>query len=234
MTCLEAEEEYYEAEMAKSKIDLNLPIQLGMFILNYAKLRMLDFHYNFVDKCIDRSDYQLCEMDTDSSYMCISEENIEDAVKPEMKAYYQNQLTGFCRDDAPNDRWLPRTCCEKHIKYDKRLPGLFKTEYTGDEMISLCSKSYVVRSDNGVKFSAKGINKRNVEDPFNVFRRVLETQKAESGTIKGFRVKDNGISTYIQERKGFSYFYCKRIVLDDGINTVPLQIPLRPRQTEYQ
>ena len=34
--------------------------------------------------------------------------------------------------------------------------------------------------------------------------------------------------TYTQERRGFSYLYCKRKVLDDGIHTVPLDITLCP------
>ena len=41
---------YYEVEKTKQKIILDLPIHLGVFILNYAKLRMLKFYYNCVDK----------------------------------------------------------------------------------------------------------------------------------------------------------------------------------------
>ena len=35
---------YYEVEKMKQKINLDLPIHLGVFILNYAKLRMLKFY----------------------------------------------------------------------------------------------------------------------------------------------------------------------------------------------
>jgi hypothetical protein len=56
-------------------------------------------------------------------------------------------MTGFCdRAEVKADNtvhWFPRTCCGKHAKFDKRTPGLFKLEYEGDEMIGLCSKSYV-------------------------------------------------------------------------------------------
>ena len=38
---------YYEVEKSKKKINLDLPIHLGVFILNYAKLRMLEFYYDF-------------------------------------------------------------------------------------------------------------------------------------------------------------------------------------------
>lgn len=44
LECLDQEEQYYEVEMAKCKIKLDLPIQLGYIILQYAKLRMLEVY----------------------------------------------------------------------------------------------------------------------------------------------------------------------------------------------
>lgn len=44
--------------MAKTKIKLDLPIQLGYFILKYAKLRILEFYYDFMDVYLDRSDFE--------------------------------------------------------------------------------------------------------------------------------------------------------------------------------
>ena len=55
------EEEYYEIEKSKPELTLSLPIQIGYFILQYAKLRMLQFYYDFLDKFIDRADFQYCE-----------------------------------------------------------------------------------------------------------------------------------------------------------------------------
>ena len=34
---------YYEVEQTKSKIVMDLPIHIGIFIINYAKLHMLEF-----------------------------------------------------------------------------------------------------------------------------------------------------------------------------------------------
>jgi hypothetical protein len=126
------------------------------------------------------------------------------------------------------DRWFPRECCQKHAQFDKRVPGLFKTEYEGDEMIGLCSKTYIVNNPSEYKFSSKGVSKRLVKDPLDIFKRVLSTGKPASGENKGFRVRNNGIYSYNQSRCGFSYFYCKRRVLEDGIHTVPLNIELCP------
>ena len=267
LDCLDEEEQYYELEMAKRKIKLDLPIQLGYFILQYAKLRMLEFYFDFMDVFVDRSDFEYCEMDTDSAYMAISGSSLENVIKPEMRVSFEKGLKGFCTDtDIEADavhHWFPRTCCTKHAKFDKRTPGLFKLEYQGDEMIGLCSKTYIVRKTkvirpsstrltaarllnkakdltlrrgkllkpcrvNQYKYSSKGMSKCHLSAPMTKFRQVLKTSRAEGGSNKGFRLRDNALFTYTQEKRGFSYLYCKRRVLNDGIHTVPLDITLCP------
>ena len=271
LECLDIEEQYYEVEMAKRKIKLDLPIQLGYFVLQYAKLRRLEFYFDFMDVYVDRSDFEYCEMDTDSAYMAISGSSLEEVIKPEIREQYEQGLNGFCIDDIDIDanaihHWFPRTCCSKHAKYDKRTPGLFKLEYQGDEMIGLCSKTYIVcktkvirpsskrmaalhilnkakrqknklrrlqtRRVNEYKFSSKGVSKRHLKAPMAKFRQVLKSRKAQSGCNTGFRVRNNAIFTYTQERRGFSYMYCKRKVLKDGMHTVPLDITLCPLPQE--
>lgn len=145
--------------MAKRKIKLDLLIQLGYFILQYAKLRMLSFYYDIMDLYVDRTNFECCEMDTDSAYMAISGTCLENVIRPEMKDKYKHGLAVFCSDfgieaDAEH-HWFPRTCCAKHAKYDKSTAGLFKLEYQGDEMIGLCSKTYIVRKIKLVSPSSK-------------------------------------------------------------------------------
>jgi len=65
-----------------------------------------------------------------------------------------------------------------------------------------------------------------------IFQYVLNTQRIGNGTLTGFRARNNGIVTYQQKRNGFSYFYCKRRVLDDGVSTVPLDLELCPMKKE--
>ena len=66
------------------------------------------------------------------------------------------------------------------------------------------------------------------------FRRVLKTHRAQSGCNRGIRVRNNTVFTFTQERRGFSYLYCKRKVLDDGIHTDPLDITLCPLPSQEQ
>ena len=47
MTKLIEMEDYYEVEKARPTIRLDLPVQIGYFILQYGKLHMLQFYYNF-------------------------------------------------------------------------------------------------------------------------------------------------------------------------------------------
>ena len=80
---------YYEVEKTKKKINLDLPIHLGVFILNYAKLRMLEFYYNFLDYYLPHEDFEVLKMDMDSNYLGITAENMEDLIKPELREEFE-------------------------------------------------------------------------------------------------------------------------------------------------
>ena len=42
--------ELYEVEIAISNIEHREPIRVGFFLVQYAKLRMLELYYNFFDR----------------------------------------------------------------------------------------------------------------------------------------------------------------------------------------
>ena len=79
-------ERLYEVEIVKSEIEHRKPILVGFFILQYAKLRMLEHYYNFFKKFCDTDKYEELEMDTDCLYLALSEENSENVVVPEKRA----------------------------------------------------------------------------------------------------------------------------------------------------
>ena len=78
-------DQLYEVELVKSEIEHREPILVGIFILKYAELRMLELYYNFFKKFCDTEKYEKLEMDTDSLYLALSEENLEDIILPEKK-----------------------------------------------------------------------------------------------------------------------------------------------------
>ena len=58
-------------EMNKRSVSYALPIHMGFFVLQYAKLRMLQFYYDFVDRYIERPLFEYCGTDTDSAYFAL-------------------------------------------------------------------------------------------------------------------------------------------------------------------
>ena len=75
-TLNELPEEIYEVELNKTRIIHKEPLLFGFFILQYAKLTMLQLKYNFFSTFCDNNKYELSEKDTDSLYMALSEENL--------------------------------------------------------------------------------------------------------------------------------------------------------------
>ena len=118
----------YELESRKPRITIRGPFQVGIAVYQLAKLRMLEFYYDFLDRYFERRDFELIQMDTDSNYMAISAEKLEAIVKPELQTEFE----------VKKKEWLAWD------KWSSRTPGLFKLECEGSRMIALCSKCYFV------------------------------------------------------------------------------------------
>ncbi|XP_038059915.1 uncharacterized protein LOC119730920 [Patiria miniata] len=162
---------------------------------------------------IDPSDFQLCEMDTDSAYMAISAPHLDDIIKPHLRDEYQREKSSwFPRDDTPD-----------HRAYDKRTPGLFKVEWAGDGIVALCSKTYYCFGEKD-KAVCKGLNKKTNDITKMNYLEALENQRAGEGVNRGFRMRSDGMYTYEQVKTAFTYFYPKRRVADDGVSTTYLDL----------
>jgi hypothetical protein len=200
--------EGYEFRFAKTQHKQNLPIQIGFAVYQLAKLRMLQFYYDFVDFYFDRSDFQYCEMDTDSAYIAFSSENLDKLVKPHLVTHFiENKHLWFGRDDT-----------EANKLYDKRTPGLFKLEFRGDGIVALASKMYYCFGEQD-KFSSKGINRKQNSITKRRYLDALENLMEQQFVNKGFRVKNNQISTYQLTKSGMKLFNDKR--LRTGFTTKP-------------
>ena len=151
-----------------------------------------------------------------------------------------------------SDLWTQRECCKKHELWDSRTPGKFKSEFTGHSILALNAKTYVcskgdqelalqfpypsnpsaadvARTDaervaHKQKVSSKGLSKRTNNLREDQFLSVLQTTKPISGVNTGFIKKANHVYTYSQQRRGLTYFYSKRKVLDDGVSTSHLDV----------
>ena len=230
---------FVEVEKQKKVLKHDLPLHIGYFVYQYAKLRMLQFHYDCLDKYVDRADYELCEMDTDSLYLVLSTTTLEKAVRPHLrreffKRYHKwfpaeacdKHRLDFVRVKSQGEPWeAQEQCCKDRKAFDRRTPGLFKLEYKGDGIVALCSKTYCAFGANApTKTSAKGISKRLNNLVRERYLRVLRTKKSGTGINHGFRGDGKNMFTYTQERDALSYFYGKRQVAADGVSTTPLMI----------
>src|SRR5437870_168805 len=80
-------EEYdgvYEVTSRSRTVQQNMTIHVAFRVLDDAKLCMLEFYYDCIDKYINRSDYQYLYMDTDSAYMALTDK-LENLIKPELR-----------------------------------------------------------------------------------------------------------------------------------------------------
>ena len=82
----------------KSTVEHREPIIVGFFILQYAKLRMLELYYNFFDKFFDVQKFEELEMGTDSLYLALAYENLYECIKPEMRSIWNEMRSNDCTD----------------------------------------------------------------------------------------------------------------------------------------
>ena len=137
----------YEVQLVKPEAEHREPIIVGFFILQYAKLRMLELYYNFFKQYCDESKFEELEMDTDSLYLALAENDISDCIRQDKLAEWTDIRKEDCCNYFEADslrNFFPRTCCSTHSQLDKREPGLFKEEFRATEMICLCSKTLLL------------------------------------------------------------------------------------------
>ena len=208
-------------------------IQVGFWVYNNAKLKMLSFFYDCLCKYFRDECFMLLMMDTDSLYLSHSA-SFDDILIPEKRdefyLEYENWFpryfcdehrAEFLSDPVSFDR--SRQCCKDTYAYYLRQPGLMKVEYEGGtSFCGLQSKNYFCDGPKK-KLASKGLQKSNPVD-FETFLGVLTSRQSVGGVNKGFRCRDRGVYTYKQQRKTFSYFYAKRRVLEDGVSTLPLNV----------
>ena len=91
----------YEIEMSKKTVTYALPVHVGLFVLQYAKMRIFQFYYDFINIYVERPLFQYCLMDTDSAYLALA------FVTPELRDHYFRHRS----------EWLPSECCDEHYLF---------------------------------------------------------------------------------------------------------------------
>ena len=65
----------------KRNVMIKRPHQCSIAVYQLAKLRMLEFYYDFLDKYFSRQDFELCYMDADSFYLAMSGDSLDDILR---------------------------------------------------------------------------------------------------------------------------------------------------------
>ena len=79
----------FDIETRKDKITIDRPFQVGIVVYQLAKLCVLEFDYDFLDKFVDQKDFELLQMDTDSLYFRLSAKKLEDVIRPKLQEGFE-------------------------------------------------------------------------------------------------------------------------------------------------
>ena len=103
-------------------------------------LQCCNFDYKFCSYFYNPNRYELIDTDTDSFYMAISEEKLDEISRPERRLLWCWMMQSDCSDNfAANSNSnlshenviinKPYKKCNKPAAFDKRLPGVFEEDF---------------------------------------------------------------------------------------------------------
>ena len=184
---------------------LKTPAYVGMCIIDLSKVRMCNFHHNYIKKKYNNKT-RLLFTDTDSLTYEIETEYVH--------RNFWNDKERFDNGDYPdNSPYFNKT--------NKKVMSIFKDEDSGIpifEFISLRSKMYsYIEDDDKDGKTAKGIMKNIIkkyvkqEDYKNIF--FLITNKYIK--MKTIRSNNHQLGSYGLNKVSLSCFDDKRYILDD-------------------
>ena len=159
----------YEITEFKRTVLVKRPCQCGIDVYQLGQLRILGFYYDFLDKYFSRQDFELCYMDTDSFYLVMSGDSLDEIVRPEMKQVYE----------ADKKNWVATE------KFSERTPGLITPEFVGTRGVWLTAKCYLVQNEalTENKYSCKVVSQKHNDLYFQRYKNVLNVFLKQGGTV---------------------------------------------------
>lgn len=213
----EFDHDFIACELKQMTLKFDKPIQVGFTVLELAKLKMYDFHYNFMLQQFNQA--QICYTDTDSFIYKIDTDDVYEDLKNIVNDPESNV---FDTSDYP---------CDNPFGFqlrNKKLLGAMKDECCGkimQEFIGLRSKCYSFKClDEEPQNKSKGV-KRNV-----VAKLTMEeySQSLEDRNLKIlkqqyiFRSDLHRVYTMNINKVALNSNDDKRFILPDGISTLAI------------
>ena len=204
-------------KMRKTKVWMNKPVYVGMSILDLSKTLMFDFHYGYVKK-----KWENCEVlysDTDSLVLKIETDDFFADISGDVAEWFDTN--DYAKDHPAVLGGLPI------VKENKKKIGLMKDDCGGKivtEWVALRPKLYSFLTEVGGKQKAKGLKKsmKNKSLRHENFLKCLRTGESQTRKQCLFRSRDHHIFTENMVKVALSANDDKRIVLENGIDTLSL------------
>ena len=204
-------------KMRKTKVWMNKPVYVGMSILDLSKTLMFSFQYEYVKKKWEK--VEVLYSDTDSLVLNIETDDFFKDISGDVVEWFDTN--DFPKDHPAVLEGLPI------VKENKKKIGLMKDECGGKiltEWVALRPKLYSFLTENGEKQKAKGLKKsiKNKSLRHENFLKCLRTGKSQTRKQCLFRSRDHHIFTENMVKVALSCDDDKRIVLENGIDTLSL------------
>jgi len=118
---------------------------------------------------------------------------------------------------------------KEHPNYstsNKKVLGKFKDEVNGSiirKFVALRSKMYAIGIGNEVKKRAKGVQRATLANKigFDDYKRVLKEQCSILSDMRRIQSREHQVSTVVLRKKSLDWFDDKRVIMPDGIQTLP-------------
>ncbi len=208
----EFHENLVAVHMEKTTVKFNKPIYLGMSILDLSKTLMYRFHYDYVKpKWGNKS--ALLFTDTDSLCYEIKTDDFYDDIKNDASEWFD--MSNYNKNHPLFD------------KKNKKQVGLMKDECGGDdieEFVGLRPKSYAYETAKGkIEKKCKGVKQYVVKKHITIddYKKCLFSKQSQLRVMNTIRSRQHNIGTERINKTVLSAYDDKRIVLEDGINTLP-------------
>ena len=204
-------------KMRKTKVWMNKPVYVGMSILDLSKTLMFFFLYRYVKKKWEK--VEVLYSDTDSLVLNIETDDFFKDISGDVVEWFDTN--DFPKDHPAVLEGLPI------VKENKKKIGLMKDECGGKiltEWVALRPKLYSFLTESGEKQKAKGLKKsiKNKSLRHENFLKCLRTGKSQTRKQCLFRSRDHHIFTENMVKVALSCDDDKRIVLENGIDTLSL------------
>ena len=205
-------------QMGLNKVKLNKPSYVGVAILDLSKILMYDFYYNFVQPTWgDRA--EVLFTNTDSLALQVHTEDLYQDIAPHVGKWFDTSKL-----KPGNSMGLPAGACG----FNSGIVGKFKDDEPNDiitEFVGIRAKNYGYQTLGGTeKKKDKGIKKAVIQKQitFDDFKDCVLNGVVKHVTQNTIRSRKHEIFTESLCRKALCPKDDKRVILEDGIHTLPI------------